>query len=79
MMYKISAIIILAGEIDLKTLYFAISPENDTITDGTISTRIDKNTVVTELKGKMSIGRMINTIDDVLKTAILANNIYNAT
>ncbi len=66
-------------EIDVQILKNAISPENITMPkeSGTVISSIIGNSFVTEIKGKMSIGRLINTMDDIIKTAILAKNIVD--
>lgn len=75
----IKAKIIIYDEIDVQILKNAISPENITMPkeSGTVISSIVSNSFVTEIEGKMSIGRLINTMDDIVKTAILAKNIVN--
>ncbi len=64
---------------DLNMMYLAISPENKTISTGEIKTYIDNNQVITTIEGDFNIGTVINTIDDILKTAILAENVSKIT
>ncbi len=77
MKYKIYAKITLRSEVDPKILEFAIAPENKTMPDGNVITVVNKASVDTIISGEMSIGRLMNTVDDILKTAILAKNVDN--
>ena len=58
-------------------LRVAIAPENKTMPSGTVDTVVEDKKVVTTIEGEMSVGRLMNTIDDVIKTAILADNVDN--
>ncbi len=61
---------------DPRTLDVAISPENATMPgDATCTTSIKKEGVEVEITGKMTLGRLKYTVDDVLKAASLAINI----
>lgn len=75
MKYSVNVKITLEGEIDPKILLAAISPENATMPEGKIYSKIVGNGVETVLSGNLTIGRLMNTIDDVIKTAILAKNV----
>ncbi len=77
MKYKIYAKITLRSEVDPKILELAIAPENKTMPDGNVITVVNKASVDTIISGEMSIGRLMNTVDDILKTAILAKNVDN--
>lgn len=79
MIVKIQAIISMSGEVQAETLLLAIAPENKTMpSGGIISTEIVDNKVITSLTGELSIARFINTVDDVLKAAILAKSVSNS-
>ncbi|RMG40084.1 MAG: hypothetical protein D6732_03430 [Methanobacteriota archaeon] len=72
--FKCRAEINLRG--DPKTLDIAISPENATMPgNATCTTIIEKEGIKVEIKGKMTLGRLKYTVDDVLKAAALAQNI----
>ncbi|MHA2169779.1 MAG: hypothetical protein ACXAB7_07800 [Candidatus Kariarchaeaceae archaeon] len=75
MKYLVNVSIKLEGDIEPEILHLAISPENVTMPSGTISSILIENGVSTEIVGVMEIGRLIYTIDDILKAAILANSV----
>ena len=52
-----------------------LSPENSLFTSGKITSLIEDNTLILTIKGKISIGTMKYTIDDILKTAVLISKI----
>ncbi|MHA2248733.1 MAG: KEOPS complex subunit Pcc1 [Candidatus Kariarchaeaceae archaeon] len=79
MKLNIEATICLSEDIDPNTLLLAISPENETMPDGLVRTKIVEKKVITTVSGYMTIGRLIYTIDDILKTAILAKNVSETT
>ena len=79
MIVKIEAMITMSGEVQAETLLLAIAPENQTMPpEGSISTKIVDNKVITLLTGDLSIARFIGTVDDVLKAAILAKSVSNS-
>ena len=75
MKYSVNVSIKLAGDIEPEILLLAISPENISMPSGDISSTMIENGVSTEIMGMMGIGRLIYTIDDILKAAILANSV----
>jgi hypothetical protein len=75
MKYSVNASIKLKSVIEAEVLHLAISPENITMPSGTISSTLIENGVLTEIVGMMGIGRLIYTIDDILKAAILASSV----
>ena len=79
MKLKIEATITLNEDIDPNTLLLAISPENATMPEGLVHTKIVEKEVITTISGHMTIGRLIYTLDDILKTAILAKNVSDTT
>ena len=70
--------ITLAGDTCKGILVAAISPENNTMPEGAVTTEEIGNKVVTKIKGKMTLGRLMNTIDDVVNTAILASKVASS-
>ncbi|MHA2097266.1 MAG: hypothetical protein ACW99A_01160 [Candidatus Kariarchaeaceae archaeon] len=79
MKYNVNAIISIHEEVDLEILDHSISPENTTMPteSGKVISKIFDGKFVTEINGTMSIGRLIHTLDDIIKTAILAKNVAN--
>ena len=75
----VKAVIQIYDEVDVQILNTTISPENVTMPkeSGTVTSTIIDNVFVTDIVGTMTIGRLINTMDDVIKTAILAKNIVD--
>lgn len=73
--YNVDVNIVLDDDIEPKILFASINPENKTMPVGKVQTEINGNKVITHITGKMGIGRMMNTIDDVIKTAILAKKV----
>ncbi len=79
MIVKIHTRIAMSGEVPSKTLLLAIAPENQTMpSEGEINTEIVDDEVITTLTGNLSIARFINTVDDVLKAAILSKSVGNS-
>lgn len=80
MKFEIKAVISIQNEVDLTILDHTISPENVTmpVESGTVRSRIQDGKFITEINGNMPIGRLINTIDDIVKTAILAKKIVQS-
>lgn len=81
MKFKIKTEILIYDEVDLTILDKTITPENSTMpkNSGTVTSRIHDNTFQTIIEGEMTIGRLIFTLDDIIKTSILAKNISNQT
>lgn len=81
MKFKIKTEISISDEVDLIILDNAISPENSSMPDdsGVVSSKIIDNVFQTTIEGEMTIGRLIYTLDDILKTSILAKNVSNQT
>jgi hypothetical protein len=77
MKYEIYAKITIHGEVDPDILDHTISPENQTMPteSGKVISNIIDEKFITEVKGTMNIGRLIYTLDDIIKTAILAKNV----
>lgn len=72
--FNCKAIISLEG--DPKTLDIAISPENATMPgDATCRTELKQDGVTVTVEGRMTLGRLKHTVDDVLKAASLAISI----
>ena len=79
MIFEINTTITMSGEVEPRTLFLAIAPENQTMpSGGYISTEIVDSRVVTTLTGELSLARFINTVDDVLKAAILAKSVSDS-
>ncbi len=76
---KFSVIIEMQGEVAPDILKVAISPENITMPEGVVRTYIENDTVITTIEGEMGIGRLINTMDDIIKTAILSKEVSQST
>ena len=74
MSLEVSAKIILMGG-NMEVLVAAISPENKTMPEGMITTEGKDNKVITKIHGEMTLGTLINTIDDVINTGILASRV----
>ncbi|OLS29164.1 MAG: hypothetical protein HeimC2_01550 [Candidatus Heimdallarchaeota archaeon LC_2] len=76
----IRAVIKIYDEIDVHILNSTISPENATMPkeSGFVKSSIIDNVFVSTIEGNMSIGRLINTMDDIIKTAILSKNIVDS-
>jgi len=49
-----------------------IEPENRTAGDHEIQTWVKENQVVTTIEGKMTLGSLLRSVDDILQTAILS-------
>ncbi|MCY3411481.1 MAG: hypothetical protein INQ03_07620 [Candidatus Heimdallarchaeota archaeon] len=79
MKYKIKAEINLEEPDLVEILLQAIEPENSTMPEGTVSSKIDGDKVVSIIEGTMSIGRLMNTIDDIVNTALLTKNLSDTT
>lgn len=60
-------------------LYHAINPENSTMKEGKVVSSMDDNGVTTVISGRLTIGTLMNTIDDILKTAILTQSVEAST
>lgn len=73
--YDIIAKITIKNEKNPEIIKIAIAPENSTMPSGSIKTEVIDKEIITKITGKMSIGRLNYTIDDILKAAILANNV----
>ena len=75
----IKAVIEIYNEIDVDILAKTISPENITMPkeSGIVTSSTIDNTFISKIEGNMSIGRLINTMDDIIKTAILTKNIID--
>ncbi len=72
--FPIEAIVSISGT--PKTLYTTISPENKTMPEGAkIDTSLNDTGIVLKIQGKMTLGRLKYTIDDILKSAILTHQI----
>ena len=74
-----SVIMEMEGEVATDILEVAISPENITMPEGVVETFVENDKVITTIKGEMGIGRLINTMDDIIKTAILAKEVSGTT
>ncbi|MCE7736819.1 MAG: hypothetical protein GPJ54_18190 [Candidatus Heimdallarchaeota archaeon] len=81
MKFKIKAEIIIFEEVDLTILDKTISPENSSMPEnsGIVTSKIQDNKFKTTIEGEMTIGRLIFTLDDIIKTSILAKNISDQT
>jgi hypothetical protein len=78
MKFEISATINLEHE-HPRELLAVIEPENKTMKDGTVVSRIENRYVSSVIKGQMSIGTLLHTLDDLIKTAIIFNGVSEST
>ena len=73
--YEISIVLTLEDRENKYAILVSLKPENSTMPEGSVDSEIIKGKIVTNINGKMSIGRAMNTLDDVLNTAILSQKI----
>lgn len=79
MKFKINATVRLDANMKPDHLKQIIEPENTTVSETTINTSTRENKVITSINGTMSVGSLLRTIDDILQTASLADNVADTT
>ena len=73
--FQVSGVIKLYGP--PVSLYYGLSPENAVAPANMhVECMATEDSVICSIFGNMTIGRAKNTIDDILKTAVLINNIH---
>ncbi|MHA2503500.1 MAG: KEOPS complex subunit Pcc1 [Candidatus Kariarchaeaceae archaeon] len=67
--------IYLESEMDSQHLVTILAPENATLPQVDIISKAEDEGVRTTITGKMSIGTLIRTLDDIISTVTLANDV----
>ena len=79
MRFAITTRISLDSGIEPNHLLQILEPENDSLSNVRIESKVEQNKVITIISGMMKIGTLNRTIDDILQTASLSEKVAEST